>query len=145
VLCPASGTRYSWQTDPLLTALGGATSTRDELNALNIEVAEALEKRNAVGLSEFYTNDAVFLTNGEPTVIGQDAIRRMFQELPPGDHRISFEAGEILEEGDLVVDVGSIHSQGERIARYVVVYRRQPGGSLRLAVDVPIFGAQNRF
>lgn len=116
-------------------------STRDEVAALNAEIADALEKRDAAGLTGFYTSDAVFLTNGEPTVVGRDAIRRMFQELPPSDHRISFEAGEILEEGDLVVDIGSIHSGGDRIARYVVVYRRQPDGTLRLAVDVSIFGA----
>ena len=121
--------------------LEDAVSTRDELDALNGAIAKALEERDAEGLTEFYTDDAVFLMNGEPTVAGHDALRAMFAELPPSDHRVTFEAGEILEDGDLVVDIGSIRSGGERIARYVVVYRRLADGSLRLAVDVPVFGA----
>ena len=40
----------------------------------------------------------------------------------------------MIEEGALVVDVGRYETPNDR-GKYVVVYRRQPDGSLKLVVD----------
>jgi ketosteroid isomerase-like protein len=52
--------------------------------------------------------------------------------------RTTFEVGEVLEDGDLIVDIGRILLDGNRVSRFVGVYRRQSDGSLKMAVDVPM-------
>jgi hypothetical protein len=47
---------------------------------------------------------------------------------------MTFEAGDIWEAGDIVIDVGTYDSP-RGAGKYVVVYERQADGSLRLAVD----------
>lgn len=48
----------------------------------------------------------------------------------------------MIEGGDLVVEIGTLVRQGEPTGRYVVIYRRQGDGSLKLAVDVAIRGSR---
>ena len=113
-------------------------ATREELRMLNEEFADALEKRDANRLAELYVDDAVFLMQGSPTVTGRAAIREMMESLPESTKRTSFETVQLHEDGDLVVDVGTLLSDGTRVGSYVVVYRRQADGTLKVAVDVPI-------
>jgi hypothetical protein len=47
---------------------------------------------------------------------------------------LRFETGDVIANGSLVVDVGRIISPTGR-SKYVVVYQRQPDGSLKIAVD----------
>jgi ketosteroid isomerase-like protein len=47
-----------------------------------------------------------------------------------------FETEEVLASGELVIDIGHNH-RGRRRSKYVVVHRRQPDGSLRIAIDAP--------
>ena len=111
---------------------------RDELSVLNEQFADAFEDRDVDRLAEFYDDDAVFLSQGTATVAGRDQIREFFRGFPPSSGRTVFEAGEVLEDGDIVVDIGTLRRGETRVGRYVVIYRRQPDGSLRLAVDVPL-------
>ena len=117
---------------------GAIVATREELRTLNGEFADALEQRDADRLAELYVDDAVFLVQGSPTVTGRAAIREMMASLPASTKRTSFETVEVYEDGDLVVDVGTLLSDGTRVGSYVVVYRRQADGTLKMAVDVPI-------
>lgn len=65
----------------------------------------------------------------------------MLAELGTSGGPITFETGEVIEDGDLVIDIGTLLIGGEPSGRYVVVYRRQGDGSLKLAVDVPVRGS----
>jgi ketosteroid isomerase-like protein len=111
---------------------------RDELAAFNEEFAVALEKRGPDRVSRLYTDDAVFLSQGAAMVRGRDEIRELLLRLPPAPERITFEIGEVIEDGDLVIDIGNLLAGGARFGRYVVIYRRQADGTLKLAVDVPL-------
>lgn len=113
-------------------------SIRDELDAFNDEFADALEARDPERVTHLYTEDAVFLSQGAATVAGRNEIRELLLRLPPAPEKITFEAGEVIEDGDLVIDIGTLLAGGALIGRYVVVYRRQADGSLRIAVDVPV-------
>lgn len=115
-----------------------AMSTRDELNAINAKFAAAAALPAPEQMAAFYTEDAVFLSNGRPTTVGREAILERFRQGFSAPVNISFQCGEIIEGGDLVVDIGTISHDGMASGRYVVVYRRQPDGSLKLAVDVPL-------
>lgn len=111
---------------------------REELAAFNEEFADALEQRDPDRVAQLYTEDAVFLGQGSPTVHGRDQIRELLLRMPAAPERITFETGEVIEDGDLVIDVGTLLIGGIRFGRYVVVHRRQADGSLKLAVDVPV-------
>ncbi len=113
-------------------------SVRGELDAFNEEFADALEARDPERVTRMYAEDAVFLSQGAATVAGRDEIRDLLLRLPPAPERITFKAGEVIEDGDLVIDIGTLLAGGARFGRYVVVYRRQADGSLKIAVDVPV-------
>ena len=112
-------------------------SVKDELESFYEYFALALETRDLERLSQLYTHDAVFLRNGTTPVIGRERIGQLFHG-PPSTNRTTFEVGEVLEDGDLIIDVGMIVLDGERVSRFVGVYRRQADGSLKMAVDVPM-------
>ena len=73
-------------------------SVRDEIEAFNQEFAEALEGRDPDRVTQLYTEDAVFLSQGAATVSGRDEIRELLLRLPPAPDKITFEAGEIIED-----------------------------------------------
>jgi ketosteroid isomerase-like protein len=51
-----------------------------------------------------------------------------------GPASLRFVTDEVIEEGSLVVDIGRIIGPSGQ-SKYVVVYRRQADGSLRIIVD----------
>src|ERR1035441_420195 len=112
-------------------------SVNDELESFYEEFALALETRDPERLSQLYTDDAVFLRNGAAPVIGNKEIGHLFQG-PPPTSETTFQVGEVLEDGDLIVDVGMILLDGDHVSRFVGVYRRQADGSLKMAIDVPM-------
>ena len=115
-------------------------TVRDELADINKDFAQALVDRDVDRLASFYTDDAVFVEADAPTLSGRAAIADKFRGPDTGAFPIAFESGEVIEDRDLVIDIGSITLDGNHLARYVVVFRRQPDGSLKMAVDVPISG-----
>jgi ketosteroid isomerase-like protein len=114
---------------------------RDELASFNDMFATALAENDPDRIADFYTVDAVFLSQGVPTVSGRAQILEMFRGFKANGEAIAFETGDVIEDGDLVIDIGSLLAGGKPSGRYVVVYRRQGDGSLKLAVDVPIRGS----
>ena len=115
-------------------------TVRDELAVINKEVAQAMVDRDVDRIASYYTDDAVFIEADSPTLAGRAAIADKFRGPDTGAFPITFESGEVIEDRDLVVDIGSIRLDGNHLARYVVVFRRQSDGSLKMAVDVPISG-----
>lgn len=113
---------------------------REELAGFNRTYTEALASRDRARLASLYTEDAVLLETGQPLVRGPGAIAANSQAPSGADPIImTFETGDVWEAGNLVVDVGAyvIAGERERHGKYVVVYRRQDDGSLKLLVDAP--------
>lgn len=113
---------------------------RDEVDQINTQFGEAFAAGDVDRLASFYTEDAVFLEANVPTLVGRASIREKLRGSTLGGRPLVFHSGELLDDGDFVVDIGSITVAGSQVARYVVVYRRQTDGSLKLAVDVPLAG-----
>ena len=108
---------------------------RDELDAINDGFGEAFATQDAERLAAFYADDARLLFHGQPTVRGRAAVDAVFREaVSGGPATMRFETDEVIADGSLVVDIGTIISRAGE-SRYVVVYQRQPDGSLRIVVD----------
>jgi uncharacterized protein (TIGR02246 family) len=113
-------------------------SVRDEIVAFNEEFADALDARDPDRVTQLYTEDAVFLSQEAATVFGRSEIRELLLRLPAAPEKITFEVGDVIEDGDLVIDVGILRAGGVRFGSSFVVYRRQADGTLKMAVDVPL-------
>ncbi len=115
----------------------------DDLNDFADSFAAAVTESDADALTALYTADGVFMTHGMPAVAGRDELHAMFSDdSAPGT--MTIRPGEVvLDAGEIVVDVGSYVTMNydgtnERPGKYVGVYRREPDGTLRLAVHVPV-------
>ncbi len=107
----------------------------DELDAINAAMARALAEQDARRLASFYTDDARMLSHGQPIIRGRAGIEAEVRGwVAKGPVTVSFDTGDVIADGSLVVDVGRIISPTGR-SKYVVVYQRQPDGSLKIAVD----------
>ena len=108
---------------------------RDELDAINAGFGEAFAAQDADRLAAFYADDARLLFDGQPTVRGRAAVDAALRDMVAGGPAtVRFVTDEVIADGSLVVDVGRIISPTGQ-SKYVVVYQRQPDGTLRIAVD----------
>jgi uncharacterized protein (TIGR02246 family) len=98
-------------------------------------MARALAEQDANRFASYYTDDARFLSHGLPIIRGRAEIEAEVRSwFTSGPLTLRFETGDVIADGSLVVDVGRIISPTGR-SKYVVVYQRQPDGSLKIAVD----------
>jgi ketosteroid isomerase-like protein len=113
-------------------------TTRDELATVSQGFAAAAAAGDMDRLAAYYTDDAQLLLPNMPAVRGWSERAALFRS--GGPFHIRFESGDILEDSDLVVDVGRYLNLDEPDGsvtghgKYVVVYRRE-GGKLKMAVD----------
>lgn len=112
-------------------------TTLEEVEAINSAFRAALAVPSPEQVVSMYTDDAVMISNGQVTV-GSEALLELFREgfTEPSD--LTFSSRHVVEDGDVVVDVGTILREGSPEARYVVIHLRQEDGSLKLFVDVPL-------
>lgn len=112
-------------------------AVRDELAAINAGFGEAFATQDADRLAAFYADDARLLFHGHPIIRGRAAVDAALLGMVQGEPAsLRFVSDEVIEEGSLVVDIGRIvDTTGQ--SKYVVVYRRQADGSLRIIVDAP--------
>jgi uncharacterized protein (TIGR02246 family) len=109
----------------------------DEVRAINDAYERALAEQDVEALVALHTDDARLMMAGQPVIQGCQAIEKAFREwLKEGPVSIRFETDEVLAGGGLVIDIGHTIAAGGR-TKYVVVHRRQPDGSLRIAIDAP--------
>jgi uncharacterized protein (TIGR02246 family) len=109
---------------------------REEIRALNQGFSRDLAKQDAEGLIARYTDDAQLLFPGQPIMRGRQAVEATMREwVKDGPVNLRFESRAVLADGSLVVDVGEIIGPSGPTSKYVLVYRREPDGSLRIAID----------
>ena len=108
---------------------------RDELDAINAGFGEAFAAQDADRLAAFYAADARLLFHGQPIIRGRAAVDAELREMVAGGPaNLQFVTDEVIEDGSLVVDIGRIVSTTGQ-SKYVVIYRREADGSLRIVVD----------
>lgn len=106
----------------------------------------AFEAGDAAQLSQLYTEDAVLMDGGQPTISGRAAIRQSFEEtFSQVDVQVEINPQATEVDGDLAFDSGTFRSTatpkagGEAMVqegRYVVILRRGSDGAWRVARDM---------
>lgn len=112
-------------------------TVEEDVRAFNDAFERALAEADAEAAAAMYTEDARLLLTGQPMIRGRSAIGAIMRAwVDDGPVSIRFETEEVIAGGDLVIDIGHSIAAGRR-SKYVVVLRRQPDGSLKLAIDAP--------
>jgi uncharacterized protein (TIGR02246 family) len=123
----------------------GAGSVRQEIEQRNQEFVAAFNRGDAAGVAAGYAEDAKVLPPGGAMVSGRQAIQQFWQGvMGMGVREVDLQTQEAQANGDLAYEIGSatlkIQPEGGSATtdtvKYVVVWKRQPGGTWQLAVDI---------
>ena len=116
-----------------------------------VEQVSATFSRNANAkdadalVRDFYTNDAVLLPPGSPTITGAAAIRDFWKGLlDAGAADVALKTASVDASGDLVYEIGAYSfsmpdGAGGKVGmsgKYLVVFKRQANGTLRSVADM---------
>jgi ketosteroid isomerase-like protein len=120
-------------------------TTRDEVRNVLAGIVQAVAEKDAKAMVDYYDTDAVVLAPNAPMVRGSSALRDLFQRdiIDSGVKAMELDTTDIVEDGSLVVEAGRklIHMEladGSSVAdpgKYLVVYRRQADGGLKIVFD----------
>ena len=124
----------------------GSESARAEIERLGQQWEEAANTGQVDRLMEVYAPDAVILPPGGPPIEGSETIRELFrQEFERFDTKIAFTTQEIDVDDDMAYRRGRYVWRGtprgsgqslETTNKFLEVWKRQPDGSWRIAVDM---------
>jgi ketosteroid isomerase-like protein len=108
---------------------------------LKATLVRAFEQGDAALAAALYEPGARLLPPGAPVITGADAVRDFFQRrFDAGSDGGVLETVRIDEYGDVAVEEGRYGRRaGERLldsGKYLAVFRRQPGGAWRWAIDM---------
>ena len=121
------------------------SSAARDVAELTRRFLEALHAGDSAGVASFFEDDAVYLPANHPAIEGSEAIarfqRQVVEDLQP---EFSLEPKQTIEAGDLVVQRGGytvrvrsdLGENVESTGKYLIVYRRQEDGSLRVLWDM---------
>jgi ketosteroid isomerase-like protein len=113
-------------------------TTRDEVNALNDEYARAMADQDVARMMGLYADDARLFFSDTPVLQGHAAVAAAYtKEFKDGPVAITFDSLDVFDAGELVVDIGHYATPKER-GKYVVVFRRELDGTLKIAVEADI-------
>jgi len=107
-------------------------SDKEKINALDANVAAAINSGNAAAAADCYANDAALLPPGAPRMDGRDAARTFWQgaiDAGLGSVTITSDSLDIL--GDTGITVGSLSGEmgGQALAgKYIVISRKTDDG-----------------
>jgi ketosteroid isomerase-like protein len=124
---------------------GRTVTTRDDVGNVLARFGNAVAQKDIEALVDCYEADGVVLAPNTPMVRGSSALRDLFQSdiIDAGVQAIEFDTTELVEDGSLVIEAGRnlVHVElpdGGSIAnpgKYLVVFRRQADGSLKIVFD----------
>jgi uncharacterized protein (TIGR02246 family) len=118
---------------------------RSEIQAIIDAFTKAANAKDANTLAGFYADDATLLPPGQPAIKGKDNIRNFWQDfLNAGAGDAALKIVSVDGSGDLVYEIGEwaaiMPSPGGGTApatgKYLVVYKRQPDGKLKMVADM---------
>jgi uncharacterized protein (TIGR02246 family) len=101
----------------------------------------AADKKDATAIATLYTEDAKLLPPGSPMIQGRQNIQQFwksFFDAGASDGRLT--TVEVNSTGDVAYEVGAFEANmpgaGRSHGKYVVIWKRQPDGTIRMAVDI---------
>jgi uncharacterized protein (TIGR02246 family) len=108
---------------------------------LKAALVRAFEQGDAALAASLYEPGARLLPPGAPVITGEDAVREFFQRrFDDGSDGGVLETVRLDEYGDVAVEEGRYGRRaGEQLldtGKYLAVFRRQPDGAWRWAIDM---------
>jgi uncharacterized protein (TIGR02246 family) len=118
---------------------------RADIETVNREIGNAFSRGDAAAIAAFYTDDAVVMPPNSKMIKGRKAIEEFWKgAMGMGVRSIQLDTLDVQSGTDLAYEIGNatmiIQPQGGKAAtdtvKYVVVWKRQPDGSCKLAADI---------
>ena len=118
--------------------------TMEELRGINSRFQDGFIHSEAVVIASVYADDAILLPSESPMVRGKQAIQDHWQDaIKAGVRSVKLQTLELDEKGDTAIEIGAstVTAMGERgpvtsTGKYLVVWKRQPDGTWKYAVDI---------
>ena len=117
------------------------TTLRQEIDSLNRAMEQAFAKGDMAAVAKFYADDAKLMGPRGADISGRAAIDRYWQEIK-GAKSWKLEVIEVGGDRTTAYQVGrstlvTASGGGDRtsVSRFVVIWKRQPDGRLRIALD----------
>jgi uncharacterized protein (TIGR02246 family) len=114
---------------------------RQEVDSLNRAMEQAFARGDMIAVAKFYADDAKLMGPGGADISGRAAIDRYWEGLKGakswklevldlgGDRTTAYQVGR-----STLVTSGAARDQ-KSVSRFVVIWKRQPDGSYRIALD----------
>jgi uncharacterized protein (TIGR02246 family) len=118
---------------------------RTDIETANREIGKAFSSGDTAALAAFYTEDAAVLPPNSQMIRGRKAIEGFWKgAMGMGVRSIQLNTIDVQSSGDLAYEIGNatmqIQPQGgsasTETVKYVVVWKRQPDNSWKLAADI---------
>ena len=126
-------------------AAANAQTAQSSIEANNADFIAKFAAKDAAGVAQHYTEDAVAFPPGESRIAGRDGVQKMWQGwIDAGLTDLTLAAAEIEESGDLAYEEGtySIKIPGsdgkvsEELGKYIVVWKKGGDGEWRMHRDI---------
>jgi uncharacterized protein (TIGR02246 family) len=125
-----------------------ATGAFDFRTAIEKAIAtfeKAANAKDAATIANMYTEDATLLPPGSPAIKGRKNIQQFwdaFFEAGASDGKLTIV--EVNALGDVAYEIGNFEAKlptpqggtARTQGKYVVIWKRQPDGNIKLAVDI---------
>ena len=118
---------------------------REQVEQRNAELTKAAANKDLEALANFYEEDAYLLPPGAEVVHGRDGVRARFANFLPNATSLDmqFEVIDIIEAGDIVVDIAHMAVSAGRASgethshrsKHIVIWREQADGTLKIAAE----------
>ena len=118
---------------------------RTDIEAVNKEIGKAFIRGDAAAIAGCYTDDAVVLPPNSQMIKGRKAIEEFWKgAMAMGVQSIQLNTIDVQSGTDLAYEIGNatmaMQPQGGKAStetvKYVVVWKRQPDSSWKLAADI---------
>ena len=118
---------------------------RSAIEEVIAQFEKAANAKDAATIANMYTDDATLMPPGSPPIKGRNNIQQFWQSfMDAGAGDVKLRVTEVNSFGDTAYEIGSFEAnlpnpQGGTVrgqGKYVVIWKRQPDGSIRLHVDI---------
>lgn len=120
-------------------------SRRAEIESRDSEFSKAVANQDVAAVVALYEEGSRFLAPGVPMAEGQEAIRAVMQGLfDAGAKALTLETVDVIDDNDISAEIGrytlTVQPPGAESmidnGKYVVVWRQQGDGTLKIAADI---------
>ena len=130
---------------PPVSLAADPAAARKAIESANEQFGQAVQRSDAAGLAELYSEDGAVLPPDAPMIQGRKQIEAFWKEgLAGGIQGAKLETLEVEDLGDTAWERGTatltVKGDGEGASeqriKYLVVWKRQPDGSWKLHRDI---------